>query len=421
MNTLLLLILCLAPALQDGWRDTHRVHLRNGNFLDGRLEQINDKEILFRWSPGVLLRIKVGDIRGDVEEIKIRTLHSEPRKVAVRPPPIETQPDVEPSTPEPRDPSKAPSEIERLFKRLMSRPDMTYEVLVREVKALGIEGARAMIAEMPSMDAQMSQLAIVAMDQMRELPVEREIRGLLESKRPDLRAAACNALANRGATDSMRAIQTALRDRSPHVRSAALMALPAFGDGSVLPAITELTIDQDPNVRARAFRSAEDLSSKAGLDNDLAQRLLSLSGRGPTGSVAESATALGRLADRSGEGFPTDDVRNALLDMMSMREPETRGAAAFALSSVKPPGPSADAVLDAMARERDPKAIVSMCDALGRLKIQKSLEPLIEKLRDDSKDVAAAARRSLEKITGQTEPGADYQKWREWYEGQGGR
>src|SRR5688572_23595493 len=190
MNTLTLLLLCLAPALQqDGWRDTHRVHLRNGNFLDGVLINATDKDILFRWSPGVLMRIKLGDIKGDVEEIKIRTLNTAPRTVAVR----DTAPSDPPAAvdvkPPPRDPSKPPSDIEKFFDKLLAQPDMTFEVLAKEVKGLGVDGARAIIAELPTFDQQKTDLSFVALDQMRDLGIERDLRSLLDAKRPDIRAA----------------------------------------------------------------------------------------------------------------------------------------------------------------------------------------------------------------------------------------
>jgi len=189
MNTLALLILCLVPACQDGWKDTHRVYLRNGNFLDGRLEQIGDKDILFRWSPGVLMRIKIGDIRGDIEEIKIRTIHAPAAKVAVKeatPTPDKDGPAVE--QPPARDPKKPPSDIDKFFTKILSQGDMSFELLAKEVKGLGVEGGKAIIAELPQMDAQRTDLAFVSLDQMRDFPLDREIRGLLEAKRPDIRA-----------------------------------------------------------------------------------------------------------------------------------------------------------------------------------------------------------------------------------------
>lgn len=419
MNTLSLIILCLAPACQDGWRDTHRVHLRNGNFVDGRLEGVGDKEILLRWSPTALMRIKIMDIRGDgIEEIKIRTLHSPVTKVPIRetPPPVGDTP-IPPVEVPTRDGAARPqSEIDKLFTRLMSQPDMTYDLLVKEVRALGPVGARSMIAELPSMDAQKTNLVLMALDQMRDLPIEAEIRGLLESKRADLRAAACNLLSNRVATGSLKSILALFRDPTPQVRAAALMAVPVFGDATTLEPVANLAVDPDASVRSRAFRSAEDLSSRVAGDNDLAQRWLSLAGRGPSGALADFASSLGRLAERANDAFPAGEVRVRLTDMLTDRDPAARGAAAYALSAVRPADPSAHAILSVFDSEGEPKVLVSMCDSLGRLKILKCIEPLIEKLRADSREVKAAAQRGLEKITGNTENGSDPDKWKEWFD-----
>jgi HEAT repeat protein len=416
MNTLALLVLCLAPACQDTWRDTHRVYLRNGNFLDGRLEQIGQKDILFRWSPGVLMRIKLADIKGDIEEIKIRTLNSQPAKVAVKdPPPVEKDPAVIEKPPT-RDPGKPPSEIDKFFTKLLAQPDMTFEVLAKEVKGLGVEGGRAIIAELPQMDAQRTDIAFVSLDQMRELPLDREIRGLLESRRPDIRAGAVNLLANRNSTESLRAVLGLLKDPAPSVRTAALMALPNFNDSSVLGPVAELAIDPDAQVRGRAIHAAKELSGRTSQDNDLASRWLLMLGRGSAAAIGEVAMALSQLADRAGEDFPMDDVRDRLMRLLSDRDPASRGAAAYALTSIKPPEQSGDAIFAAFETERDPKVVVHMSDALARLRVTKAVEPLIEKLREDNKDVRPAAQRALEKITGNTEFGADYEKWKEWHD-----
>ena len=419
MNTLSLLVLLLAPAFQDGWRDTHRVHLRNGNFIDGRPEQVGEKEILLRWGPTAVMRIKVMDIRSDgIEEIKIRTLHSEPKKVPFgeAPPPVKDVPVPPVKGPTPEGPARPASDIDKLLSRLMSQPDMTYEILVKEVRALGTDGAKAMIAELPAMDPQKTNLALVALDQMRDLEIEREIAGLLEAKRSDLRMAACNLLANRNATSSLRSILALLRDPTPQVRVAALMAVPVFNDPATLEPVANLAVDPDAHVRSRAFRSAEDLSARVEGDNDLAQRWLSLAGRGPAGALGEFASSLGRLGERSRESFPTEDVRARLTEMMSDRDPSARAAAAYGLSGLKPAEPSADAILAAFATENEPKVLVSMCDSLGRLKIFKCIEPLIEKLLEDTKDVKPAAQRALEKISGNVDFGSDYEKWKEWYD-----
>src|SRR5262245_4361367 len=122
MNTLATLVLLAALAPQDSWKDTHRIHLRNGNALDGRLEKVGDKEILVRWTPGVLLWIKTMDVV-KIEEITIRTINSEPRKVPLH---DNTPAGKEPPTaadegPPPRDPKRPQSDIDKFFTRILAQ------------------------------------------------------------------------------------------------------------------------------------------------------------------------------------------------------------------------------------------------------------------------------------------------------------
>ena len=414
MNTLTLLMLCLLPALQDtGWRDTHRVHLRNGNFLDGVLVQFGEKDVLFRWSPGVLIRIKIDDIKGNIEEIKIRTLHSKPKEIPLRETPVapDAPTDVKPPV---RDPSRPATDIDKFFTKLLADGDITFERIAAEVKRLGPAGGRAMIAEVEQMDAQRTSLVFMSLDQMREEPLDAEIRGLLESKRPDIRAGAISLLANRPTPEAFRAVTRMLKDPTPSVRMAALFALPNFNDSSSMEAVADLAVDPDPQVRARAIRGAEEMSVRNSADNDLVRKWVSLLGSGPPESVADVAAGIGRLADRAGAEFPTEDVRYRLTQLLSFREPQARASAAYALTSVKPAEESGDAILSALDGEREPKVIVTMCDALGKIRFQKAVDSLVEKLREDNKDVKAAAQRALVKMAGNAEFGTDYDKWREW-------
>src|SRR5688572_20486950 len=230
------------------------------------------------------------------------------------------------------------------------------------------------------MDSQRTDLAFVALDQMRDLPLDREIRGLLESKRPDIRTGAVNLLGNRNSSESLRAVLGLLRDPVPAVRTAALMALPNFNDASVLNPIADLAIDPDPQVRARAIKSAEVLSGQSSADNELAGRWLLMLGRGSVDAIGELAMALARLADRAGDGFPMDELRDRLVRMLSDREPASRGAAAYALTSLKPQEASNEPIVSALQAERDPKVIVFMCDSLARLRMTQSAEAIVEKL-----------------------------------------
>jgi HEAT repeat protein len=416
MNITALLLFCLSPALQDSWRDTHRVHLRNGQFLDGRLEQEGDKEVLLRWNPTALVRIRKMEI-DRIEEIKIRPLVQVARKPVIRP---DKTPVIE--GPEPTDTSKEKPPIarpqtdaEKVITRALADPDASWEPMMKELRGLGLEGARSMIAGLPSMDPQRTELVLAALDAMRDVKVEGEIRGLLEAKRPDLRVAGCRLLANRGATGAIRAIVPVLKDGSPVVRSAALSALAILGDESHIETIANLTLDPEASVRERAFRGAEELSVRLKLDNDLVARWLALAGRGPRGSMPEFVTAIGRLTERAGEGFPKADVEARLVEVLSDRDDPARAAAAHALGSLKGSETAAEAIIRALETERQPKVLMGMCEGLGRLKMVRSIEPLIEVLRSGVPEVRSAAQRALERTTGAQDLGTDPEKWLEWF------
>ena len=417
MNTLALFLFALAPALQEGWRDTHRVHLRNGNFVDGVVQQMTEAEILIKWSPGAVVRLKTSEVL-KVEEITIRPLSQEPKKVPI---PKVDKPPVETPLPETKDKpadvkSPADSDIGRLLTRLLNTPTMDWESALKQLRATGLEGAKAMIAEVHTMDPTRTNLVMAALDQIRDPKIETDLRGLLSASRADIRTSAVNILAGRATPGVLKPILALSRDPDPEVRIAVLMAAAALGDASNVDAVADMTLDHSPNVRGRAFRSAEALSARVGSDNALTARLLGLSGRASGAALADSALSLGRLAERAGDGFPAEEVRSRLRSLLSDRDAATRGAAAYGLTGVKPAEASADAVLEAFANERDPRAVAVMCDALGRLKIFKAIGPLIDRLESDSKEIRGAAQRGIEKISGSQEFGGDVEKWREWYQ-----
>ncbi|HTF57172.1 MAG TPA: HEAT repeat domain-containing protein, partial [Planctomycetota bacterium] len=148
-------------------------------------------------------------------------------------------------------------------------------------------------------------------------------------------------------------------------------------------------------------------------------RWVQLSGRAPRGGLADFANALGRVAERSGDGFPKDEVVARLAELLRERDDNVRAAAAFSLGGVKSSEPAAEAIIAAMESERRPKVLQSMCEGLGRLKMAKALAPLVEQLRSDSADVKSAAQRALERTTGVADLGSDYEKWRAWLETSG--
>ncbi len=71
---------------QDDWKDTHRVHLRNGNFLDGQLSERSETAVVLKFTPTTTLKIKLADVVR-IELITIRPLGEALKTVELSPSP----------------------------------------------------------------------------------------------------------------------------------------------------------------------------------------------------------------------------------------------------------------------------------------------------------------------------------------------
>src|SRR5688572_30914918 len=76
-----------------------------------------------------------------------------------------------------------------------------------------------------------------------------------------------------------------------------------------------------------------------------------------------------QLAERAGDDFPMDDVRDRLMRLLSDRDPASRGAAAYALTSVKPPEQSGDAIFT--RSEEHTSELQSQSNLVCRLLLEK--------------------------------------------------
>src|SRR5262249_32364334 len=88
---------------QEQWKDAHRLILRNGNFIDGVIEEMTPDIIILRYSPTSVLTVQVSELKRDangkpiIEEIRLRHVNTEAKRVA---PPREPEPTAAP-TPSP--------------------------------------------------------------------------------------------------------------------------------------------------------------------------------------------------------------------------------------------------------------------------------------------------------------------------------
>src|SRR5258708_2741955 len=166
----------LAALQQDGWSETsfHRIHLRNGNFIDGKV--ISDK-------PGeVILLLKSGEltVRRDqidqVEIVKMRSWNEKPIILESKTKPLTVTPNK--SNPDVSKPGvdQTPMEIRKkvdviVYKVKMSTGD-NRRFPVEELQPLGDEGAVYLASRLTGLDAELSMSAAAA---LRELKSEKSI------------------------------------------------------------------------------------------------------------------------------------------------------------------------------------------------------------------------------------------------------
>lgn len=197
---------------------------------------------------------------------------------------------------------------------------------------------------------------------------------------------------------------TACREGQPGERAIASMALGFSNDSRALTPLLDLLADPDPNLRYNAL------------------------------------VAIGNIHDPE---TPVDPILPAIEDT----DPMVRAGAAYCLGGIVPPMTDKGALIPLLKATQDPdtrvranavatlgymgnhmatKTIVSnslfdehwivrynACAALGRMKDQRAVVPLIEKLDDENQDVRIMAEEALRQITDQ-DYGRNKSAWRAW-------
>lgn len=411
-----------AAGFQEDWKDTHRVHLRNGNFIDGRLERISDDHILFRWNSTAVMRIRLIDIRPDgIEEIKIRTVGARPRTVQVptgndRPPDTgEKPPDGAAPTPPP--PGMAAA-IDAILAAYPKSPENQRAGLIGRIRSFGIEGARYIISAIPRLDDAKAGIAMIVLGQLQDLRIEPEVRSLLKSEKPVVRQEACMLLAARKDEGAVPALMPLLKDPDAGVRAAAIEAVGRSANESRVGDLVIAIRDSDSRVRSKAIYFSKVLASRHEAEPDLVRAWQSLLAHGSAEVKAELAPAFGRLAGMpSSPEVPSADMARELMSLLGDRSEIVRAGAAAGIGETREHGQKlAVEIIGVLEIERVPAVEAAICEALGTLIAPQAVDILIAKLESGADAVKDAAVRSLRKITRQPFD-LDVEKWREWKSG----
>jgi len=412
--------------------DTHRVILRNGNMIDGVLRKKTDAGILLAYAPSIQVFIRWTEIRS-VEEISIRTLRSEPRRIAPPNPEgssVDTTPGVSgtpPKAPSPPDNIKLPEipanlhqQIDDLLDRVRATPRDRRGRYAEELVALGPEAGRYMAVRMELLPDDLIYWTGSEIGRSGDRSLVPELRKRLASDRPVVRSVAIQLLQELRDIESAPRVERMLLDGEEGVRGAAAIALVDLGNESTVVALGQLMRDPSAAVRRVGLRAAVDLARRKARLAELVT-LWHDHVRSLTGARREDvAAATGLLIPNLGveENGATAETRAAveemLLDLATDREAPVRSAAYQSLGKLG--GPHArETLIAALPEEKNEEALTSLITAVQESRDRGAIPELIERLDSSSSRVRDAAYNALKSITGEMTLSADLQEWRDWY------
>lgn len=374
------LALCAALAQDVSWVETrfHRVHLRNGNFIDGRLVRESPALVVLEMKPAGEFGVRRDMIRR-VEFIKIRSISEEPRLVAVLPAAVDPTPPAVVPGPGPERAEISPARV------------------TAEVRA--------------SVDTLLSSYA---------------------SANPDRRGSLSASLRNLGPAAVAYACWVALAGRTAVKRADLVEAIGQCDTPDVFPALLELaSLSPDQDVRIagiRALARREGPEAAAAVQKALADRAakvgqaaaeevaglyrkgrvdLALLVERMNGSAEKefAALALGKI----GENAALDALQRLLRD----GEPKDKIAALKGLTTHPRPA-DGEAALDLLDHP-DAELRMEVCYYLGRAKQTLAVRSLISALKDEDEQVAEGAHWSLRRVTGQSFPNSQ-ELWLAWWD-----
>jgi len=334
----------------EGWAETtfHRIYLRNGNFIDGRVIRDNVGE--------VILLLKSGEmaVRRDqidrVELIKMRSWNEKPTVLTAPKPvaPTDVNSRPNPNTPAPtvETPEAIRKKVDLMIFKLKTSAAGEKEFNIDELQQLGEEAAVYLASKLPTIDAKLIHAAGAALISLKPTPkVVEVLEPLVSNASGPVREAAATILVVTGGESARgRFIRPLFTDPDPKVRESALGLLGNVEDGDWFDSACDLSQDPVKEVRTRAMRLARTIAQKQGWMDRYLRALATQVGNPDAGVRADALAMFGGLGIKES----WTHVTPALGDSESM----VRAAAAQALMQLAVPE-SGEAIVSAMNREDD--------------------------------------------------------------------
>jgi len=410
-----LLLACTAPSLgaqEITWVETrfHRVHLQNGNFIDGHVLQVTNSDVLLRLPSGEMMIRK--DTVDRIELMKMRSVFEKPKldpplkkaAAAKAGEPVQRVKSDASFTPAPASPELIEN-VARLLSRLkIAKPDQKADLVDQMAR---LEEAGAYLASLlPTVGEDTADMIRSALMRSKDPESGPYLVRALESDKPFVRIHAITLLGILGDGAHARSIHPFLNDPIPAVKATAIQALQQLSDASSISAIADLVGESDDMVRLAAINAALELGrihDKMDLVADAVRRNLNGSA-GRTAKELLTAVGRGRMAD----------LWQSVVAFLNDADPLLRKSAVLTLQLIAAPE-SADALLLRLDREDDPRILVELTKVVPVIKAQAAVPSLIHLLRNENDYVVQSSAAALTQLTRQ-QFGTNQDKWAEWWE-----
>ncbi|HXG60279.1 MAG TPA: HEAT repeat domain-containing protein [Planctomycetota bacterium] len=410
-----------------------RVHLKNGNFLDGLIVQQTSREVVLKMKFGEM-RIAADQIER-IEAIKLRSVGEKaeeltpPRRPSPPPKddpagrrdPFARPPASRPPTPPPGPPRTAGprtpdslfsprpetrEQVDPLLRQLERSDPEQRDPIVQRLVELGGETAPYLASLMEKVDREILVYVVNALESLRDPRSVPVLYRQLESPSALVRQNAIHLVTSIAGAEAAPRLTLLLRDPDPSVRAAAVSGLQTIGDRDAFDALAPLAADPDREVRTRALGALADLARRHDMGDLLSTTLETAAER------AQGAALLDVLASLGHTGQPR--VWTTLVRYLDHDDADVRAAAVTALGTLggRDSGP---ALVARLPVEQDRAVRVALAQAVQKLVLRDATETLIEWLEDSDVEVRVSSLRALRTITGQN-LGADPAPWRTWWE-----
>lgn len=414
----LAVFLCgLVAAAQDyTWVETrfHRVHLRNGNFIDGKVLEVTDREVQLRLQSGEMTIRSLSIDR--IELMKMRSLMELPKldpplkRVPVAPKPAVAASRLRGDRVLPAVSDELKSNVEMILQRLrVAKNDQKGKLVMDLASQPNVSPYLAFL--MPNLEDEACYHVRTAIMQAKDPSAVPFLLDALDSDRAFVQIHTLALLSVLGDSRVFPVIRRCLTQGLPAIKAAAMDALQQLGDVDSIPQIADLLDDPDDMVRVAAINAALDLGKKARRMEVVADQIR----RALPVQAGRPARDLLGAAARSG----SPELWRPVSEFLRHEDPALRRAAAEALCVLAARESSA-VVAGRLRMEDDPRTLVTLSRALGILRDRDAVPALIDLLRHSDENVVRGAAAALRAITGEAFE-AQYDRWFDWWTRAGGK